>query len=750
MRKFSKLALLLSLMLSASFCISACNSDSSDSLGDSSSSSSYDPDEGKTPEDLEKEANNNYKERIAVWTRYVEYTVPEEKKALEDSQLTNKDTANVKTTVSANNQANTNLYQVTRTEDIYKNVEIAPEVVDDGGEVISPAQFDNMKTETQTTYSIYDAEADTLVLELSSLEYYALNDQLLDRTKKKSDEVEYQILAMGIEGLIIVQKTTYQLRKAEEPEEGEEAEIVDPALVSNYEEVITWSIYDKHGKVLHQDLPIDEVEFEQREVSEMDEWKTQKLVSIADKTYLIHDGEIIRTFERGTQYDVPEYLSANQSAYFQYGNYGYYVVEGQPEVMQIGDFYMARVPSVSFEIINADKELVWKYDTKSYHVAGYSVLSDGDIYLCEYKMLDATATDYDIENQGMKFEVLHSRIDVETGEVTKLEKEFVVSKIYNNVTPEMDTLLNNATTAEVLGNCTVKDGYMLAQIQIYTDGVLDSNSLVVVLDEEMNVVATLPKILENQFGYVGFLDSDTMLVNTITTDNKSIYYMANTATGDVELYFNANTQQGIQYIKGGFIYRNKIYDYDWNVVYDMTNDYEEYRTYSYEVKGNTVYIMETKEVTALEGTEYQTTVMVGYFTGGSYGTLNFTTKTMTTYAGRSWDSNIVQYDDCYKVTREDMYANKVEIYDHLGFMIVEIDTYKSYEQDEYWMEVQDSEGDYNNLGYNVTTSVSISEIGETGTYLVMVAETWQLDTYDYYPDAEHNKSGTYYQYYILK
>ena len=179
----------------------------------------------------------------------------------------------------------------------------------------------------------------------------------------------------------------------------------------------------------------------------------------------------------------------------------------------------------------------------------------------------------------------------------------------------------------------------------------------------------------------------------------------------------------------------------------MTNDYEEDRTYSYDVKGDTVYIKETREVTTFEGTERQTTVMVGYFTDEYYGTLNFTNKTMTTYTGYSWTSNIEEYGDCYVVTRDDMYVNKVEIYDHLGFMIMEIDTRDDYFYDDYYSTAEEA---WNYLRYDITTSVSISEIGETGTYLVAVEENWQLDSYEYYPDTEHNKSGTYYQYYILK
>lgn len=767
MKKNSKLALLLSLILGATMLLPACGDTGSSESSSSSSSggSSNEP----TVEEMEAEANKGYKARMAEWLKYVEYDAPEETPVLTYSTLTKKDTDDEKTTVDASNVS----YGFFATSSTTEEVKEFP--VDDGTEsegneggaeggegtgtegegTETPEEPETVeKVVSKTTIEkVYSAETATAIKTLTSKQVRIGGVIVDEDTYTLKDEVSNVLNTGFAEGIFEVTTTKYELK--EKPEDATVTLDEFKKDLNNYETVVTYSYYDKAGNEIAKDL-------------EKKGTVSGEFVTLGEKTYLVRDGEIIKTFKAGEQYALPnfdtessiqivdiddspvnEIYVAQGYAYYEQGDYGYCIREEMPTTMKFGDFYSIMFPSVQIEIVK-DYDVVLDYESDAYAIMSYTVLSNGNVYICEYRQLNAAATEYDIFAQDMKFDVAHVILDVATGEVKTVEKDYVAQKLYTNATAEIKSLNCEVTMGDVVGGCKVKDGYALVQIQKVANGAISGKSVYAVLDADLNIVAELPAVIPNQFGYVGFLAEDKVLLNTSAIgenegDIHSIYYMADVETGDLQLYLHSEKQGEVTYIENGFIYDEKVYDYNWNELYDLDDEDLKYwvrngvlimqeddnRPYigKIVVESNNYYDDDDDKWGASQSHtvsyDFDTEEFVSGYSSSDHYTVNVTDDYIKVVVDPVSSSNTVEYTIFY-----DMAGTRLLIFESEK-------TFWEYDEDDSSKWVK----------YEMTTATTVTELSE-GVYLLKATETWTVLEYRNYETRPANK--TYTRYFIMK
>lgn len=558
MKKYSKLALMLALMLSMSTVMAAC---------DDPGTSHQKP---QTPEEI---ANEGYKAAAAEWEKYVEYVAPEGAKKLE------------KTTLKTQKEEKSLLY-----DGDYGYYRISDTVVTEKtftDETVPVSETKTTKTTTTQTY--FDKETHEELFKTVTVSVARDGDKALDSELKPTAEYSQQ-MSTFYEHVLQVSKTTKVLKTVEEG-----ADPLDETLFSSYEEKTVYSYYHIPTKTwIAENL-------ETYATKRSNDSIAQQIIDIGDKTYLFDKttGEIVKTYDLGMEYAVPSFdasnpqfiLTGNQYTwnasgygYYEQGEYAYYIKEAQPQTIQMGEIALVLMPEVSVTVYK-DGAITAEYTSDAYAVAGYAVLPNGNVYICEYEYLDADATEYDADLGGQKIDIVHTLLNVATGATTDVNNSFLAQKVYTHAADEMETFNSYLTVGSAndsLDNMKLKDGYVLAEVQHHSEGALQGESVFAVLDANtMEIVAELPKIVPNQFGYVGYLDSDTMFIQARVADsaNTVLNYTVNTKTGDLELYVHDFNK--VTLIENGFIYNDCVYDYKFNKL-AVLNDHDDnmYDTYS--------------------------------------------------------------------------------------------------------------------------------------------------------------------------
>lgn len=540
MKKYSKLALMLALMLSMSTVMAACD----------------DPDDKnhENPPTQEELDNIKYKAAVAEWEKYVEYVAPATPKKWEKTTLK---TQKEDKSLSYEGDYYT-ISNVVKTEKTFTD-ETATEPV-------------TKTTKTETTKTYYDSETHEELFKTVIVNVMKDGDKALDTELKPTAEY-----AQGVSKLtsyiLQVSKTTKVLKTVEEG-----ADPLDETLFSSYEEKTVYSYYHLPTKTwIAENLETAAVKRDNVNIA-------QQIIDIEDKTYLFDKatGEVVATYDLGMEYAVPSFdasnpqfilngnqytWDANGYGYYEQGDYEYYIKEAQPVTMPVGDLMMVLMPEVSFTVYS-NGEIKAEYVSDAYAVAGYAVLPNGNVYICEYEYTDAEATEYDANLGGQKINIVHTILNVETGATTDVNNAFLANKVYTNATEAMTTFnsyLTIGSANETLGSMKLKDGYVLAEIQKHANGALEGmTSFAVLSAETMEIVAELPKIVPNQFGYVGYLDKNTMFVQAQAADrnNTVLNYAIDVATGNLELFMH--NFSNVQFIDNGFIYEGRVYDYEFN------------------------------------------------------------------------------------------------------------------------------------------------------------------------------------------
>ena len=607
--KNKRLLSLIALLLIAALLLASCGDpDAGKENGESGN-----PPEGVMPTPL--------KDAAAKWTEYISYVAPEATPIYTATKIASDENSVINVLQD--------LIVVVNLEDVYVTPEAEPADPGDGsGDPVDP---DPILTENQVITKWYNKFTGALVktfVDRAPVINAGKVDESIDLTKM----FRYDIRYYNDTGLIEVEVLAYTLKEPEPVPEGEDPVEPDLYAVSSYDTVRTYDYYYADGTEFKRGL---KEQLSVRDVSNYAAYEAGRYLVDSEelgKTFLMENGELICEFGYMMEYDLPVYdedsinFGGEGYAYFEKNGNKYIISEANPMLMPLGEIYLVLVPGISISVTDADNKVLANYSAECYGIAGYAVLSNGNIYICEYELLNKDAAEYDIKSGEDKLNVNHKIISITDGKVTSLDKSFKVSKIFNDTTKDIRTFLN-LTTMEVtdptdldsalLKSVDVDDGYMLAEIQKYADGVLDTNTVFAVLNESLEIVAELPKLVANQFTYPAFVDADTMVVSTRTANNRIVYYGIDTADGEIFILPALNELVRIEPITNGYVWWNydrsecKVYDVDWKLLEDYTDEdetAESYRT-DFRVINNTLYFEYNYEVYVGDDTyEYDTRI----------------------------------------------------------------------------------------------------------------------------------------------
>ncbi len=405
----------------------------------------------------------------------------------------------------------------------------------------------------ETTYTIYNTDAKIL-----STHTAILSDS--DYAKN----VTYTIDLHFIRGMYEVKRESY----VDVSEDGADEPVYELKTQYNY--------YTSNGMAIATNLDEPATVYAPQNDIDM---QNQSLVYVADKTYVLStdDGSILAVFERAHEYSIPNFdygaFTPGAYAFVKYGEYTYMFDEEEYTLTQIGDFTMFTVPGMSVTVFDKDYNVCATYKTNSYATMGYSILSNGDVYVSEYELLSKNATEYDLEMQEEKFNVLHTVLKIETGEIKRLDKDYMVSKPLNNTTKDIKSFLStiSVTNSPTGINSLVKDGYILAEVQKIKGKALSNDVIFAVIDEKtLDIVAELPTVVPNQFGYVGFIDQKTMLITAKSAGDHSIFYTASLTDYEVDLFIK-NTES-FEVLTNGYYYKGGMYDKNWKLLCNFVEE----------------------------------------------------------------------------------------------------------------------------------------------------------------------------------
>ncbi len=721
MKKNSKIAILLALMLGATTVFTACDDPGGWQPWYSSSGPSV-------AEQEEQAMNAVYKENISKWLKYVEYDAPEAVQDATYTKLTDKDVDGVTT------RYNDGILTTTKVESTFEDV-----TTGEGENAVTV----NRETARKTTVKkqVLSTETFATLLTVEDVKYEKVDEvgATSPDVEKTAQTVSHSVSVHAHLGAVEVVKTTWALR-APLPEE---TDPVDPAVLTNYEATVTYSYYNaKTGEAYFENL-------------ENGANVRGQYVDLEGKTYLMDEDGIVKEFEEGMEYVLPSFDKDNQQiatpyddyAYFEQGEYGYRIDEGEYiEGETIGELNQGIYPSLSVSVYKADA-LVATYESDCYSIYGYAVLPNGNVYICEVEESNTDATT-DFTQEGVAFNLKHTVLNVQTGAISEVDNAFRVQRLYSNATKDIKTALNLNTTLlttdansleEALNpennvhNVRVKDGYILAYIEKIENGELTGEVSYAALDANtLAVVEELPAIVESQFGYVGFMTEKELLFTTMTVDNYLIRYTANVETGDLNLF--AKSSANIQTFRDlGFRWTETVgekeidvvYDYQWNKVADLYYD--------------TIYPLPNGTFLAKSGS-------------GSWEILSLR---KSTYDYETGSKGSVQLHKNYL---NDAYGDGAvvgENYFSIGTVYYTINGEKLFdsattERTETIYEADTTTPKY--VRYEVTTSYSVN------AGVVTLVESWSVDdgygaVYGYEADEQptvnmHGK--TYYQYFTLK
>ena len=508
------------------------------------------------------ETNVNYTSLLNKWTQYMEYVTP-----------------TVPNSLSAQHVVSTeNLYDYEET-----NGFLVTEIRRENKRTLTP-EGNPTVVSVNVDMAIYDKVGGQLQ-SLHSLLPAVSGGKFLDREILPSRYVYYTInaqLASGLGGIYEVVKTVWVLNE----DAAAEPEATDPEAylfeVANYQTVSTYSYYRADGTAIYEDL---DVRAQVSNPANSAAIGKRFLIDIADKTLLVdNEGNLIKAFNLGREYDIPVFDensvdSTDGYAFFAQGDYYYTVSEATPQYTPVGELYMYVVPGMTIEVMDKEYNTLAAYTARCYHVSGYAILPNGNIYVCEYIQLPGDAETFDIQIGEEKFDIVNKIIDIETKSEKTVDVSFVAQKLFNNTTKSIKTFTNMATlnstslsSQSSLYSCNIKDGYMLAEIQNFAEGSLDTKASFVVLDSNLNVVENLPSIIPNQLGYASFIDASTLLVSTRSAGEKLVNYTIDTASGKANLF--AHDYTVVKKINDGYYFNGCVYDAKWEKLCDLSeSDY---------------------------------------------------------------------------------------------------------------------------------------------------------------------------------
>lgn len=424
------------------------------------------------------------------------------------------------------------------------------------------------KQEKTIVTTVYDSETNEKIASFTGNRVFkdvVVGEGLLERVQQQEELTEhttYEVASLT-KGIFIATKSTYKAVT----EEGSD--------VVNYELVKKYRYYDIQNNAL------TDWEDEREDSVSTGIDVNQTYATVLDKTYVLNDGIIVATFDKGFELAVPYYTDA-----VEIGDYAYVLNEKPLQaIAQSGDLTLVSCPGSSIKVIDKDFNIVVDYTTDGDAIIGFGVLSDGNIVFSQYTFLDSNATECDVESSGLKYDVKNILVDVKTGVATEVENtNFVLSSVYTNATELFASgsmyspNLSDGTMSLVAGGAKIKDGYFLANVQKFNEKTLSSERVIAVLNNKLEIVKELPNVIENQLGYAGFSSEDGLSVKTATPQDKLIDYYVSTNTYEANMYIQVDN-----YIKGGFVSKGKVYNNNYVEVFDLKEYQDNNSEFSYKI-----------------------------------------------------------------------------------------------------------------------------------------------------------------------
>ena len=308
----------------------------------------------------------------------------------------------------------------------------------------------------------------------------------------------------------------------------------DPEQAPVYEYVYTYAYYDTKGNLIGSKLEAPAA------VSFLYDDSTV-LVTVGEACYVSRDGKIIFSCDKGQERAIPHFD-------VEYNGFKYVVTN---ERLVIYDTEYNRVADYAI------------YTDSSVYRQDFMMLGNGDVVIEQIFELPYNAAEFDYEcptEYGVqKYSVNTVIVSATTGKATQVDVDFIFNAFANQLSDgdKKITLKSN--------DCNY------AEIRRFTDGALSSEVEFVILDNSLEAVANLPKIVKNQTSVYEFTDASHVIVEATTPEGTNIFYSVDISIKSIREYYDVKDDPNYTALAGGYIYRDILYNNDGERLYDLRN-----------------------------------------------------------------------------------------------------------------------------------------------------------------------------------
>lgn len=264
-----------------------------------------------------------------------------------------------------------------------------------------------------------------------------------------------------------------------------------------------------------------------------------ELVTIGDKCYFCRDDEIVYTFEKGQERDIPNIESDDG---LECGDYKYYYDSYGKQLTVFDDKYDV---ICSFKLESGHDNCSWW------------VLESGDV-LIQYAD-ECYTDDYDFKlDDDSKVAFRQIVVHINDGTVEETESpEYYIFDVVTKYSSGYTYKVKDENESQLV-------------IAHKVDSKLSDDVRYLIMDNSLKVIAELPNIVKNQVGFVGFVSENKMIVKAANySGDQYIYYMVDTRDSTVSLYVDEQSSE-YEKVDGGFIYKGILYNYDMKELCDLS------------------------------------------------------------------------------------------------------------------------------------------------------------------------------------
>ncbi len=305
-----------------------------------------------------------------------------------------------------------------------------------------------------------------------------------------------------------------------------------------YEREIKYSYYDNKGTLIAKDLD---------EKATFDHWSLNSgdlyAVRVADKNYYTYGGEIVFIDENPEPHKLPviEEGSSNFEKLGEQNGYTYmfYRAWGYSSGSYSSERRIQVINTETYTVA-ADCSIEPYYSTAQFDI---HILANGNVFINAYSECYSDNDLYDFEMYGYKMLQRCAILNIETGKVEDVEPPFVIVEM---LTPE---------SLEESG-MQLKADCHYAEVLNIVDGKLSNETEFVILNNQLQKIATLPKFREDQTSFVGMLGTARFLFE-VSSANGTVEFVADGEENTVEPYWNGDCKFEIA---NGFIVTRTNYD----------------------------------------------------------------------------------------------------------------------------------------------------------------------------------------------